>query len=211
MPGKPKRLPTIASGLSARLLLLTVGFVMLAEVLIYAPSIGRFRLVFLEERLAAGHLAILALEATPDQMVSPELVIELLAHVMAETVAATKPDAGKLMLMDMPPERIDASFDLRGATFLELIGDAFATLMAPPGRILRIVGTSPADASIVMEVVLDETPLRQSMFAFSERILALSLVISLITATLVYLSLQWLLVRPMRRITTSMSAFSENP
>jgi signal transduction histidine kinase len=39
----------------------------------------------------------------------------------------------------------------------------------------------------------------------------LSLVISLITATLVYLSLQWLLVRPMRRITESITAFRDDP
>ena len=67
--GASHLLPPWAKSLSARLLLLTVGFVMLAEVLIYAPSIGRFRLAYLEERLAAAHLAILALETTPDQMI----------------------------------------------------------------------------------------------------------------------------------------------
>jgi hypothetical protein len=91
MLGKSKTPPAFAFGLSARLLLLTIGFVMLAEVLIYTPSIGRFRAVYLEERLAAGHLAILALEATPDHMVSQELTIELLKHVEAYTVALTKP------------------------------------------------------------------------------------------------------------------------
>ena len=68
-----RRLPSLRRSLSARLLLLTILFVMLSEVLIFAPSIGRFRLVYLEERLAAGRLAILALEATPDHMVSEAL------------------------------------------------------------------------------------------------------------------------------------------
>jgi hypothetical protein len=45
MTGKKLPLPPLAKGLSARLLLLTIVFVMLAEVLIFAPSIGRFRLV----------------------------------------------------------------------------------------------------------------------------------------------------------------------
>lgn len=211
MLGKSKKQLTFAFGLSARLLLLTVGFVMLAEVLIYAPSIGRFRLVYLDERLAAGHLAILALEATPDHMVSRELTIELLAHVEAYTVALTKPGIGKLMLMDMPPDHIDASFDLRDASFIGLIVDAFAALFAEPDRVMRVVGVSPKDADILVEVVLDENPLRDEMFAFSQRILALSLVISLITAALVYLSLHWMMVRPMRRITASMSAFRNDP
>jgi signal transduction histidine kinase len=211
MMGKPKSLPRVLTGLSARLLLLTIGFVMLAEVLIYTPSIGRFRLVFLEERLAAGHLAVLALEATPDQMVSPELTTELLAHAGAFSVGLTKSGGGKLMLMDMPPENIDATYDLREAGFMRLIGDAFATLRAKPGRILRVVGASPRDSNSLVDLVLDETPLREAMISFSNRILALSLVISLFTATLVYLSLHWLLVRPMRRITSSMSAFRRDP
>jgi hypothetical protein len=53
------------AGLSARLLLLTVVFVMLAEVLIYAPSAGRFRLDYLNGLLSDGHLATMALEAAP--------------------------------------------------------------------------------------------------------------------------------------------------
>jgi signal transduction histidine kinase len=211
MPGTTKSLPSFAAGLSARLLLLTIGFVMLAEVLIFTPSIGRFRVTYLEERLAASHLAILTLEATPDHMVSRELTRELLAHVEAHTVALTKPGSSKLMLMDETPERIDATYDLRDAGFVELIKDAFATFLARPGRILRVVGPSPKDPSLVVEVVLDEAPLREAMFAFSQRILALSLFISLITAALVYLSLHRMMVRPMRQITASMRAFSENP
>jgi len=50
----PSRPLSLGKSLSARLLLLTIVFVMVSEVLIYAPSIGRFRLVYLEERLAAG-------------------------------------------------------------------------------------------------------------------------------------------------------------
>ena len=211
MLGKSKTPPAFAFGLSARQLLLTIGFVMLAEVLIYTPSIGRFRAVYLEERLAAGHLAILALEATPDHMVSQELTIELLKHVEAFTVALTKPGAGKLMLMDMPPKHLDASFDLRGAGFFVLIRDAFAALLAKPGRVIRVVGVSSKDPNILVEVVLNEGPMRDEMFAFSQRILALSLVISLFTAALVFLSLHWMMVRPMRHITASMSAFRKDP
>jgi signal transduction histidine kinase len=60
-------------------------------------------------------------------------------------------------------------------------------------------------------VLIDEKPLRIAMFDYSKRILELSIVISLITAALVYFSLQWLMVRPMRRITQSMTAFRDDP
>ena len=65
--------PTLATGLSARLILLTIFFVMLSEVLIYVPSIARFRLVYLEERLSVARIATLAMSAAPSNMVSASL------------------------------------------------------------------------------------------------------------------------------------------
>jgi signal transduction histidine kinase len=210
---KPRtlRLPTMLKSLSARLLVLTVIFVMLAEVLIFAPSVARFRIDYLTHRLAAAHLAILALEATPDQMVSKELERELLAHVGAYQVGLRKPNAGKLMLMVATPRVPDVSYDLRRMNMLGAIGDAFVALGQDHNRLIRVVGSSPQDPAVEVEVVLDEAPLRQAMVEFGKRIFALSIVISLFTAALVYLSLLAFLVRPMRRITESMIAFREDP
>jgi signal transduction histidine kinase len=204
-------MPSLVRSLSARLLALTVLFVMLSEVLIFAPSAGRFRLTYLEERIGAGYIAILALLATPDNMVSDDLERELLNQAGAYIVALTRPDGVKLMLdADMPP-RVDASFDLRQRGFFMLIGDAFTTLFQRDNRILRVVAPSPRHPQAIVEIVIDEAPMRAALVDYSSRILALSIVISLITATFVYLTLQWLLVRPMRRMTENMMAFREDP
>jgi len=80
MSDAAQRSPGLARGLSTKLLVLTISFVMLSELFIYAPSVARYRKVYLEERLADAHLATLALEATPDNMVSEELRTRLLAH-----------------------------------------------------------------------------------------------------------------------------------
>ena len=210
MAGGKLRLPLFNS-LSARLLVLTMFFVMLSEVLIYAPSIGRYRLVYLQDRIGAAHLAILALEATPDKMISDELEQELLTHVRAHAVVLQKPRAKVLMLSAKMPPMVDASFELGQGTFFGLIGQAFITLVQDENRVLRVRGPSPKDRSIIIEVVLDEGPMRMEMFDYSRRILALSIVISMMTAALVYLSLQLLLVWPMRRMTASMVAFREEP
>jgi signal transduction histidine kinase len=199
------------TGLSARLLLLTIAFVMLSEVFIYAPSVGRFRLVYLEERIAAAHLASLALEVPPDNMVSASLREELLNHAKSFGIVLRRPASKALMLSsDMPP-RIDATFDLREKEFFPLIGQAFMTLAGDGKRFLRVIGVSPKDPAIILETVISEAPLRDAMLDFSGRILALSIVISLMTASLVYLSLQWLFVRPMRGITASMVSFRNDP
>jgi signal transduction histidine kinase len=49
------------------------------------------------------------------------------------------------------------------------------------------------------------------MFRFSRNILLLSLIISAITATLVYLALHYLFVRPLNRLTTNMVSFRGDP
>ena len=115
------------------------------------------------------------------------------------------------MLMVTTPGSVDASYDLHEASFFGLIGDAFMALMEDRGRVLRIVGVSPKDRKTLVEVVLDEAPLRQEMLGYSRRILALSMVISIFTAALVYLSLHLLMVRPMRRIPLSMARFRADP
>lgn len=204
-------LPPPAKGLSARLLILTIAFVMLAEVLIYAPSIARYCRTYLEERLADGHLAILALEATPDHMIGEALERELLDHVGARAVALAKPGAGKLMLTASPPSAVDATYDLRETSLLSMMRASFRTLLGDGGGVIRAVGPSPTNPDALVEVVVEEGPLRRSMMAYSNRILGLSLVISLIAAALVYLSLHLLLVRPMQRLTDSMMRFREEP
>ncbi|SME92174.1 Signal transduction histidine kinase [Tistlia consotensis] len=205
-------MPPPLRSLSAKLLLLTVAFVMMAEVLIFAPSVARFRETYLTQRLASAHLAILALEGAPDQMVGADLEAELLKHVGAYLVALEDPKVGRRLLLsiDMPPA-IDEVVDLGRMGFFDKLGAAFVTLLGPGDRILRVLGTSPEDGVSKVEIVLNEAPLRREMINFGYRVLALSLAISLFTAALIYLSLHLLLVRPLRRMTENMMAFREDP
>ncbi len=204
--GVPRRI-----GLSARLLILTSFFVMLSEVLIYAPSIGRFRLDYMQERIAMAHLASLALEVPPDNLVNRKLREALLIHAQSHGIVLRRPESKALILAkDMPP-MVDAMHDLRQGGFFGPIGEALMVFTHKPGRFLRVIAPSPQDASVTVETVIEEDPMRAAMLGYSWRILALSIVISLMTATLVYLSLQWLLVAPMRGLVESMMAFRVDP
>nr|WP_298683566.1 HAMP domain-containing sensor histidine kinase [uncultured Dongia sp.] len=206
------KLPTFGRGLSARVLLLTILFVLVSEVLIYAPSIARFRLDWLEEKLNTAHLAILALEATPDYMIDPELEVRLLTHVGARLIGLRSSDGKNLIMRGTtPPLLVDVTVDLGERSFVQLLEDGIDTLMQSRNRVLRVKGYSPRAADVVVDVVLDEWPLRQAMIAYSWRVLGLSVVISLITAALVFGALQWLIIRPMRRLTGGMVAFRQEP
>ena len=201
----------LRESLSRRLLVLTVLFVMLAEVLIFVPSIANFRLTWLEQRLAAAQIASLALEARPDNMVSPALREELLKNAQVYAVALHRDEARRLVLSEEMPPTVDTSFDLRGAMAMTLIMDAFETLLAGDGRVVLVTGNPRFGAGESIEIVFDETPLRYAMLDYGRNIFLLSLVISIITAGLVFTALHFVLVRPMRRITGNMVAFRQDP
>lgn len=201
----------LRGSLSRRLLVLIVLFVMLAEVLIFVPSVANFRLNWLEQRLAAAQIASLALEARPDNMVSPALREELLENAQVYAVALNRADARRLVLSDDMPPIVDASFDLRDAMTIMPIMDAFDTILAGDGRIVLVTDEPSFGAGESIEIVFDETPLRHAMFRYGKNVFLLSFVISIITAGLVYIALHFLLVRPMRRLKGNMVAFRENP
>lgn len=211
MDEKPRRLPLLLTGMSARLLLLTVFFVMLSEVFIYAPSMGRYRITYLEERIASAHLASLALEAPSSNRVSSELLEELLKSAKSYGIVLRRPSSKALMLSRNMPPKVHASYDMRDKEFFALIGEAVSVMWNTDRRMIRIVGPSPTNPDVLVETVINEWVLREMMLDYSARILLLSIVISLMTATLVYLSLQWLFVRPMLSITDSMVNFRRDP
>jgi signal transduction histidine kinase len=201
-------LPSPLRSLSARLLVLTIAFVLLGEVLIYVPSIARFRKGYLDERIAAAHLATLSLEAAGEAGIGRALENELLSHAGVVSVTLREP-APELMLGKLPP--VEKVLDLRAGGPLTLIGEAFETLRHGGGRTIRVIGPSPQRPAVLVDISLREQGLWNAMANYSWRILTLSIVISLITAVLVYAALQLAMVRPLRRITASVMAFRARP
>ena len=211
--------PTVATSLSAKLLVLTILFVLLAEVLIYTPSIARFRMSYLEERLAAAHIAALSVEAAPDLMVTKELQAKLLSYTGTHVIDLIQPGARVYMLSRPMPPQVDAVYDLRTTGMgMQAVDAGHALWLAlegafgpPRNRVIRVIDRSPNDPAQRVEVTMDERPLIDAMLDFSRRILAVSVAISLIAAVLVYLTLHALLVRPMRRLTAEVVAFRRDP
>ena len=204
-------------GLSGKLLLLTILFVMIAEVLIYVPSIANFRLTWLSDRVAVARTVALVLNAqarASERRASScptSVVQEILDSLGAKTVAMKMGNQRRLLAVNDMPHAIHHDIDLRDPSMLRAVWDALETLFfCSDTDIMRVVGPAPPGGDFV-EIVIEEGPLRQAMFRFSRNILLLSLIISAITATLVYLSLHYLFVRPMNRLTTNMVAFREDP
>jgi signal transduction histidine kinase len=198
-------------GLSAKLLLLTIPLVMIAEVLIYVPSIANYRVNRLNDRLAAANTAALVLSAAPSGMVPDWLARELLDSIGARAVAIKMGQQRRLLAIAEMPAAIRHDVDMRSMTALSAITDAFAIMLDSGDEAIRVIGPAPGNRGQFLEVVIDERPLRQAMYRFSRNLLLLSLVIAILTAALVYFALHYLFVRPMRRLTANLVAFHADP
>ncbi|WP_063776672.1 sensor histidine kinase [Microvirga massiliensis] len=196
-------------GLSGRILLLTILFVMIAEVLIYVPSVANFRFNWLNDRVAAAQIAAVVLDAAPEERISEELEDRLLNGVGAEAIAVRSGGARRLLARAEKPPMVAKTIDLRESRWWTLIEDAFSVLLFPADEPIRIVGHGMGVDFV--EIIIDQRPLRIAMLDFSRNILLLSLLISGITASLVYLALQWVIVRPVRRLTGNIAAFASDP
>lgn len=206
-----ERRPSIRNSLSSRLLILTVVFVMLAEVMIFVPSVARYRVSYLEQMLAEANLAALSVLAAPGNRISRDLEHRLLRAVGVNGVVMKLPQRRMLLLAEEMPPAVDATYDLRGAEPLELIGDALRTMIMADRRTLRIIGDARNAEDAYVEIIMPEAPLRAALLEYGWNIFSLSLFISIVSATLLFFTLRWMLVRPMRRLTANILAFRRNP
>lgn len=211
MTSQNLQLPGFGRSLSARLLVLTIAFVMVSELLIFFPSISRYRIAYLQEHINAAHVATLALEATPSLEVSPELEEKLLDNARVDDAATFHEGSATYILRRAMPTPIEVRYDLRDGNVFIHLREAVNALSQKINRVIQVTGNPTTTPQSIVRIVMDEQPLREGMYKFAVRVAAISIVISLITAGLVYIALHWLLVRPMRRITASMVAFREAP
>ncbi len=197
------------NSLSGRFLILTTVFVMLAEVLIFVPSIARFREDFLLNRLERAQIASLALLA--DDMLADDLEAELLANAGVYNVVLRRDEVRQLMLSSPIPERITNTYDLRDAGPWILIRDAMTRIFTTENEVIRVIGEPVKGAGLLIEVTIDSMPLRMAMVDYGLRILGLSFVISIITAFFLFLAVRVVLVRPIKSVVGYMQRYASAP
>ncbi len=198
-----------APGLSVRLLAFTILFVTVAEVLLYVPSVANFRVSWLADRVTMADAASAVLLRTGETEIDRDIQDELLSAVGATAIAVRGGAVSRLIATVERPPDVDVVADLRSMDPIAEIVDAFATLTAGEARTMRVIGRTRTGALI--EILLDDRALRAAMLEYSINVLWLSAFLSVITAVLLYFTINVLLVRPMRRLTQNMIAFSDAP
>ncbi len=201
--------PTL--GLSWRVLSLVVVAVMTAEVLLFLPSLARFRLAYMEQLIESGTLAALALDATPDNMVTEDVKRALLNNARVDAVVVVEKNRAKRALLNIPPSPEMQTFNLTDRGSLGLIWDALAAMTRDGAHYMRVGGKSMRLPNAMVWIVIDELPMRLAMYRYAGTVLALSVMVAMFTAALLWLALHWLVVRPLQNLAGDMTAFRRAP
>ena len=201
----------LSRGLSTKLLLLTIVFVLMAEILIFVPSIANFRLRWLEERLvAAAAVSSLLVEVDPKDL-TRVAQDDVLMSIGAKAIAVRDgKDVSRLLtIADMPAE-VDEHVDVSNTGPVSAMTSALDTLVFGGNRILRVYGDA-GESGKEFEVIMPDYRLRNAMLVYSRNVAIISLLISLFTATLVYSAIDRIMIRPIRAMTRAMLAFAQSP
>lgn len=200
--------------LSSRVLGLVIAFALAGEVAIFVPSLAAYHRAWLQERVNAAQIAALALEAAPGQDITESLRHELLENAEVKRVALKRDGTRELRLDalstedEMPDMR---AIDMRAMGLTASTLSAFEALTAPPDRMLRVLATPRLESGEFIEIVIAEAPLKRDLGTFAVRTLAVSVVVLLIACSLIYLTLNAVLVRPISRLTSHIERFRNRP
>jgi signal transduction histidine kinase len=204
------RMVPLSRGLSTKLLILTVIFVLIAEILIFFPAVANFRIRWLEERLnTAAALSIVLVQEDAMELSRP-VQNDVLASIGAKGIAVRDGGVSRLLAIAEMPPTVDEHVNLADVAPLSAMADALDTLLRGGDRMLRVYGPV-GDSNKEFELIMPDKKLRAAMLNFSKILAFLSLLISLFTAMLVFYAIDRIMIRPIRKITRSMLAFSEEP
>lgn len=203
--------PTFLNSLRSRLLLLTLVFVTLVGGFIFVPAVSNFRISYLQERILSAQTAALALEEVPNAQISPELERELLESAGIQTVVVMRDNSRQLLLKTTLPFALIGQYDLREASLFQDVMDACDTILRRGAGVVQVVGKSTTDRFSAVEILIWERPLYDAMMDYSLQVIITTLIFSLAAALLVYLSLHFMVARPIQAITDSITNFRNHP
>jgi len=197
-------------GLAGRLLLLTISFVLLTMTLWYTSRLSAYRDNWLRDRLMVAHTAMLLFGETDEGTLPTGLAAKILGSVGAKAIVVTLPDGRRLAATSGAETPVVETDEVGDVSTMEGSQAAFHTLFAAPRSLIRIIGRTPSDGALV-DITLDQTPLIDAVWRISRNFLTLSLIVSAVVTCVLWAALWWMVIRPVRRLTSSIMAFGEHP
>lgn len=207
------RVRGFADTLAGRLLAIIVAAVLAIETLVFAPALANFHETWLRERINLAQVAALALEAAAATEIGEALEYELLTNAEVQRVVLVRDGERQLILEGptaIPPARL-VTYDYTSARGAVPGLWSAETFLAPEGRVLRVLARPRFESGDLIEIVLNEAPLKREMAAFARDFVVASMLILMTAAALSYLVLNYFIVRPMRELTQAIVRFRDKP
>jgi signal transduction histidine kinase len=198
-------------GLSARLLLLTVLFVSLGGALVLPPSLAAYQEQWLLDRIRAAELASLTADLAPNRVVSQQVRDQLLRGAGVTNIAIQTDGVRRLVLEGKRMPRAPYVVDLREPALASWLTAPFRTLLGEEGRSVRVLAKPRFRKADFVEIVASDAELKAALGRYLRNLLMVMAFVSAMAGLLVYLSLNFFLVRPMQRITRAMERFRADP
>lgn len=199
-----------ARRLSTKLLVLTVGFVLISELLIFPALVASFRVQWLQQRLStAAAVSILMLQTGPAE-IPQNVQDDVLMATGVKAIAVRERGVSRLMVVTGVPPKVDDQIGLDAVSPWEAVAGAATTLFSGGDRTIRAYGAA-GDSDKEFELILSDKKLRAAMLSYARNLAVISLLISAITAGLVFAAIHGLLVRPIRNFRNAMLSFSAAP
>lgn len=199
----------LTTGLSGRLLRLTILFVLLAESLVFIPSLANLRLTWLEDRVVSATRVGLVIDGVQNEV--PAEIQKLTLHSLGvELIAIRKDDTSRLVAAVPNLLPIDGQVDLSEVTEWGSIKDAVKLLLNPSPQTLRVIDDIDESRARI-EIVVNTKDLREAMLQYLTYMTVIALIISAIIGALTFGTLNRLFVTPIRRLIDGMQHFSEQP
>lgn len=197
--------------LSGKLLAMTIVFVMLAEVVIFIPSMAMFRQGWLTERAEAAGLLTLAIEGVPNYEGGEMLARQFMKDTDV-TMVAQKREGMSQLVLGMPPNSTTIiKADLREHRRLPLFRESFRDFFGNDEGYIRILSEPTVQGVDALEVLVPRRALKAALMDYCQRVLLWSLAISILTGLMIYWTLSRMIVRPIQRLADGLSAFREDP
>jgi signal transduction histidine kinase len=198
-------------GLSARLLTLTILFVAAGGALAFPPALASFERQWLLERVRGAETVSRFADIAKSSVNGPQRE-QLLRGAGVEWVAVQTKDEGlHLVLQGKRSSQTPYFVDLRDEAPAAWLAAPVQTLFGGSGRSVRVRAEPRFIAAQFIEVVAPDAELRRELLAYLWRMVVIVALVASTAGVLVYLSLNFFLVRPMQRITHAMERFRADP
>ncbi len=199
-------------GLAARVLILTIGCVLVAIGLLYVTRLAAIRETWLHNKLASAETAVDAFDIGGPGELPADLSRKILSSVGVKSISIGNPAERRIHSPSFAMPKPMETVTLDGGTFPEGVVAAFRTLFASPGTIIRITDAKSLEKNDDdIEVTLDETPLIEAMWRISRTFLIISLTVALVLTCVLWTALWHMVLRPVRILTSNIIAFGESP